>query len=203
MDALRKLFGPSQEEIWRQLSAEIGADYVEGGFWRSGKVQATHGPWIVTLDVYIVSTGKSTVSYTRMRSPYVNPDGFRFTVYRKGFFSEIGKWFGMQDIKVGDELFDNDFIVKSNSETKLQQLLSSVSIRHLISRQPEIHFTVKDDEGYFGPAFPEGADELCFMVVGVIKDVERLKLLYQLFSETLDRLCQMGSAYETDPHFAL
>jgi len=35
--------------------------------------------------------------------------------------------------------------------------------------------------------------------VGVIKDVERLKLLYELFSETLDELCRIGSARQTAP----
>ena len=26
-------FGPSKDEVWRQLSQEIGAEFVEGGFW--------------------------------------------------------------------------------------------------------------------------------------------------------------------------
>jgi len=78
-------------------------------------------------------------------------------------------------------------------------LLENPRIRELISRQPEIHFSVKDDEGYFGPSFPAGVDELYFNVMGVIKDVPRLKLLYDLFSETLDELCRIGSAYETAP----
>lgn len=47
--------------------------------------------------------------------------------------------------------------------------------------------------------FPNGVDELYFEVVGVIKDVERLKELFDLFSETLDELCRMGSAYENSP----
>ena len=92
---LRTMFGPSQKEIWRQLSAEMPATFVEGGFLRSDKVQATHGEWTVTLDKYVVHTGKVTIVYTRMRAPYVNPDGFRFRVYRKGVFSQIGKMFGM------------------------------------------------------------------------------------------------------------
>jgi hypothetical protein len=46
-------------------------------------------------------------------------------------------------------------------------------------------------------------DELYFRVVGVIKDVDRLRLLYELFSETLDELCRMGSAYENAPDVKL
>jgi hypothetical protein len=40
-------------------------------------------------------------------------------------------------------------------------------------------------------------------VVGVIKDVERLKALFELFSETLDQLCRIGSAYERAPDVKL
>ncbi|MBN1570112.1 MAG: hypothetical protein JXA73_19875 [Acidobacteria bacterium] len=118
MDILRKIFGPSQNEIWQQLCKEIGADFVEGGFWRGNKVQARVGEWTVTLDTYTVSTDKRHVTYTRMRAPYVNTDGFRFAVYRKNIFSGIGKFFGMQDIEVGDPEFDRDFILKANDETK-------------------------------------------------------------------------------------
>lgn len=203
MTALRKLFGPSTQEIWRQLCTEINARYIEGGFWKGDKILATHGPWTITLDTYVVSTGKATIVYTRMRAPYVNPDGFRFTAYRKGLFSDIAKWFGMQDIEIGDEAFDRDFILKSNQELKMRELLANPRIRELISRQPQIYFAVKDDEGFFRPSFPEGVDELYFLVVGIIKDVERLKLLYELFGETLDQLCRIGSAYEKAPNVSL
>jgi hypothetical protein len=99
MGTWRKLFGPSREEIWRQLSAEIGARYVEGGLWKGDKVQATYGEWTLTLDTYAVSTGKATIVFTRMRAPYVNPEGFRFNIYRKSVFSELAKRFGMQDVE--------------------------------------------------------------------------------------------------------
>jgi hypothetical protein len=203
MAFLQKLLGPSKSEIWRQLCAEIGAQYVEGGFWKGDKVQATHGPWTITLDTYTVSTGKTSITYTRMRAPFEDPEGFRFTVYRKGIFSEIGKWFGMQDVGIGDEAFDRDFILKTNQEPKLLELLGDSRIRELMNQQPQIYFAVKDDEGVFGSSFPEGVDELYFQVVGVIKDVERLKLLYELFAETLDRLCKIGSATQNAPNVSL
>ena len=199
MGALRRMFGPSQGEIWKQLSAELGAQFVEGGFLKSDKVRAVHGEWTVTLDKYVVSTGKVTVVYTRMRAPYVNPDGFRFKVYRKGVFSDLGKLFGMQDVEVGHPDFDRDFIIKGTDEGKLRQLFANARIRELIAGQKDINFSVRDDEGWFGATFPEGVDELVFLVVGIIKDVDRLKHLYELFAETLDELCRIGSAYQSDP----
>ena len=58
---------------------------------------------------------------------------------------------------------------------------------------------MKDDEGWFGAEFGEHVDELQFTCHGVIKDVQRLKLLFTLFAETLEQLCRMGTAYVEDP----
>jgi hypothetical protein len=203
MGVLRQLFGPSQEEIWRQLCDEMQARYVDGGLWKGAKVQADHGQWTITLDTFTVSNGKTSTTYTRLRAPYVNKDNFRFTIYRAGFFTELGKLLGMQDVEVGYPEFDEAFVIKGNDEMKLRALFANPRIRQLIERQPTIHLTVKDDEGWFGGTFPDGVDELCFCVLGVIKDLERLKLLFDLFAETLNHLCRIGSAYEDDPQLEL
>jgi hypothetical protein len=196
MNPPRKWFGPSKTEVWRQLCSETGADYVEGGFWKRDKVVATHGEWTITLDTYVVSTGKVVVHFTRLRAPYVNPDGFRFTIYRRGLFSEIAKWLGMQDIEVGHPDFDRDFIIKGTDAAKVKALFDNARLRELIAAQPEIHLAVEDEDG---ADFSEGTDELRFHVRGTIKDAERLKLLFDLFAETLDQLCRIGSAYEEAP----
>jgi hypothetical protein len=115
----RELFGPCRETIWRQLAAETGASFVDGGFWKGDKVEASHGEWRITLE--IVAYGKAQA--TRLRAPFVNPDGFRFTVYRKQIFSELGKILGMQDVNVGQPDFDRDFIIQGTDEAKLRRLL--------------------------------------------------------------------------------
>lgn len=203
MSILRELFGPSRNEIWEQLSRDIGAEFIEGSFWKGAKVQATHGQWSILLDTYTVSSGKHSTTYTRLRAPYVNPDQFRFTIYRQGFFSDVAKWFGMQDVEVGHMEFDRDFIIKGTDERKLRALFSNRRLRELIATQPQIHLTVKDNEGYFGPSFPENTDELCFHTAGVIRNLPQLKILFEMFSETLDQLCRIGSAYEGSPDVEL
>lgn len=200
MGLLRNVFGPSREEVWRQLCREIGADFVEGGFWKGDKVQARVGDWVVTLDTYTVAAGKTHVEYTRLRAPFVSRDGFRFLVYRKSFFSELGKKLGMQDIEVGHSVhFDEDFIVKGNDESKVRALFANPEIRRLLDEQPEIRLEIKDKDGSFRNILPEDVDELHVQIRGVIKDVGRLKMLFDLFAEVLDELSRMGSASEGDP----
>ena len=203
MGLLREMFGPSREEIWSQLSREIGAEYEEGDFFKNGKMALTHREWEITLDTYTVHTGKTHITFTRMRAPYVNRDGFRFKVYRKNIFSGIGKLFGVQDVEVGDSFFDDEFIIQGEPEHMVRSLLTNGMIRQLIQNQKDIHFQIKDDEGVFKKKFPEGVDELYFEVVGIIKDKERLKSLFDLFALVLDELCHLGSAYETGPNVVL
>jgi hypothetical protein len=192
---VRELFGPSRDEIWRQLASEIDANYVEGNYWERGKIQASHTGWLITLEEH----GK--YHHIRMRAPFLNPGGFRFTVYRKGVFTELGKYLGMQDVEVGNQDFDRDFIIKGTDETKLRQIFGNARIRELIAAQPRIHFEVKDARGIFERnLFPEKLTEdldlLEFEVDSrpAIKDKERLRLLFDLFAETLDELCRMGTA---------
>jgi hypothetical protein len=142
-------------------------------------------------------------TYTRLRAPFVNTDGFRFTIYRKSIFSGIGKFLGMQDIEIGDRFFDEDFIIQSSNRIKVQTLLTNPRLKELIQAQPAIRFEVADDAGFFGKKFPQGVDMLSFSALGVMKDVEKLKGVFELFSETLNSLCGMGSAYRQEPDVKL
>ena len=195
---IRELFGPSREQIWRQFAAAVGGNFGEGSLFTSSVVEAMHGQWVVTLDTNTTGGSHSSYTYTRMRAPYVNPDGFHFNVYRKGLFSDLGKRLGMQDVTVGHAQFDEDFIIQGNDEAKLRQLFDNAKIRDLIVAQPDIHFSVKDDDSGFwiGRRLPPQVSELCFQAEGVIKDLDQLRRLYDLFSETLDELCRIGSAYD-------
>lgn len=198
------VLGPSREEVWKHLCARIGADFIDGGFWKGDKVQAHFKNWTITLDTYTVSTGHAHETFTRIRAPFVSRDEFRFRIYRKTAFSDVGKMLGMQDIEVGHSAqFDDDFIIQGNDEFKIRSLFANQEIRRLIDEQPKIRLELRDDEGFFRKHYPEGVDALYFQVPGVIKDVERLKKLFDLFAEVLEELNRIGSATEENPGVAL
>lgn len=198
MGLLRNIFGPGRDEVWQQLALEIGAKH-QHDFWTGTKVEVEYGEWLITLDSYAVSTGKSHHIFTRFRAPYVNADGFQFGIYRKHFFHGLALWFGMQDVEVGHKEFDEAFVIQGNDEKKLRTLFANADIRRLIEAQPAITLSVRGDQGWFARIHPEGVDELYFQVSGIIKDLDRLKEIFALFGLVLDQLCQMGSAYEKNP----
>jgi hypothetical protein len=199
----RGWFGPKRAEVWRQLSETIGGRYVEGGFWKGDRVEASYGEWTITLDTYTVHANNTHITYTRLRAPYVNPGEFRFKIYRRSVFSDIGKFFGMQDVEVGDAAFDRDFIVKTTSEAQVKELLSNPRLREEMAAQPTVTVTVYDDEGLFKRSFPDGVDALSTVVRGVVKDAARLEQLFALHADILDELCRIGAAYETAPDVKL
>lgn len=207
MGILISAFGPSKDEIWTQIAADIGGEFIKGGFWGTDVLTYKHGDWQILLDTYTVTIPAGQVTtpttYTRMRAPFINKDGLYFEISREGFFSSIGKLFGMGDIEIGDSSFDKQFVIKGNSPEKIKLLLADARIRKLCEQQPNIHFRIKDDEGWFGADFPEGVDELHFECSGVIKKAELLKSLFALFALTLERLVQIDSAYEDDPQVTL
>ena len=203
MGVLRTLFGPSQEEIWSQIAADIGGKFEEGGFLGRDAIRYRSGDWELLLDTYAVSTGKTTVVFTRMRAPFVNRDGLYFKIYREGLFSGAGRFFGMQDILVGDSFFDDQFVIKGNSEEKIRQLLADGPLKNHLQQQKDVLFEIKDDDGFFGERFPAGTDMLYFQCVGVLKEERRLRGLFDLFAHTLNRLVAIDSAYEDDPRVRL
>ncbi|HTQ37280.1 MAG TPA: hypothetical protein VMH77_09625 [Steroidobacteraceae bacterium] len=200
---LRSMFGPSKAQVWQQLSQQVHGQYLDGGWMAKDKVVARSGPWTITLDTYTVSTGKSSITYTRLRAPYVNPDNFRFLICRSSIFTPLAEMLGITDVAIGDPVFDKDFVTKSADPAKLKSLLADAELRGLLMQQPKIRLEVRDSEGWFGASFPPDVDELCFTAIGVIKDLQLLKGLYDLFGRTLHLLCQLGSAYERDPDVTL
>jgi hypothetical protein len=194
----KSAFRPSRDEVWTLLRKQFGGEVVPGGFWHGDKLQVQVGDWTVSLDEYttMVMAGRVPIMihHTRMRAPFPNPSGFRFSIYRASVFSGLGALLGMQDIQVGHPEFDEDFVIKGNNESAVKTLCNSERLRALVTAQPKFGLTIHDDDGWFGAKYPPGVDVLSFDVAEQIRDVDRLKGLYDVFAETLNLLSEMGRA---------
>ena len=194
----RRLFGPSCDDVWKQLADQLGARHEPGGWLRSRRLRAGVGPWRLTLDVQ----WRSNLVYTRLRAPFANPADFHFLVRRHlPFFDDVGKLFGLQDVVVGDPMFDEGFLLKSNHETYLRFFLRDRRLRELIAAQPDIVLAVKRDAGddSFGAPLPAYVDVVEFTAYGEMKDIERLHLLFEMFVAALNRLCEIKTATALPP----
>ena len=191
-------FRKNKITVWQKLSEEIGATYIPARKNKSvEKVEAYHENWTITIDSYL--TSHYGTRGTKITAPYVNRDGFYFRIYRANAGAKLATKLGLQDIIIGHRQFDKDFIIQGNDEKKLKALFDNDIIRKLISWQPYISLHSKVDDDWVRDDFREGVSELIFSTPTYIKDKDRLRDLYELFSELLSHLCDIGSAYEDDP----
>jgi len=192
-------FGNKKDEIWQQLCENPKFSFKKGETEQTDRIIAKADNWKVVLDTHNIRTKYDTHDFTRIRAPYVNKDGFRFSIYRGSIFDEIAKLFGKQDIKLGYEELDRQFIIQANDEEKMKELFADPVLADELLLKETVFFEVREDEGFHHEEFPEGVDELYLLADGIITNPDVLRSLYDLFSRTLQRLCHLGSAYENDP----
>ncbi len=196
MEILRKLFGPYKDEVWAQLAHEFGGDFLEGGLWNKDVVHVQVDAWEIVLDTFTRKQGKHRKTYTRIMAPFVNRDDLYFKIYRAGFFTGVAKYFGMKDIQINDEYFDKEFVIKGNDEFKITWILDNPAMKEQLTNTEHVHFEIKNNEGlFYKDDYSEGIDELYFEKRGVIKDINELRHLFQLFALILDKITELDSGY--------
>jgi hypothetical protein len=97
----------------------------------------------------------------------------------------------MQDIVIGDAFFDDAFVIQGQPEARIKAFLQDARLRELIQAQPRIAFQTAKGKQLFAHKYPDGIDDLQFLCVGVVKDAQRLKLLFEMFATAIDRLTEI------------
>lgn len=189
------LFGPPLNEVWQQLAVEVNAEFIKGSFTKSAKVVKTYNNWTILLDTYTVNTGKSSVTYTRMRIPYKRENDITFKLSRKSIFSGIGKMFGMPMIETYDYDFDDEFILKGNDETVIKEIFQNQSLKDMIKFQKRLILKT----GPYKEKKSITDSELYFQMTGVLKDMDKLISLFKLMSTMMDEFVKNGIASEEKP----
>ena len=171
------ILGPSTREMWESLAGEIGAEFVIDGFSRNHRVVYILGTQAITLDAFIVPGRGDDPdrTWTRLEAKVDAPVKFQCEISRKGVWDVVRSLFGdLDDVEIGDESFDEAFVVKGNYPAAIQSLLSDSYLRKLIARQPRLHLAI--------------FNEITFECPGEMKDAELLVRLFELFIELLQRI---------------
>ncbi|MCC6539772.1 MAG: hypothetical protein IT162_19645 [Bryobacterales bacterium] len=196
----RELAGLGHEDIWRQFAEQVGGVFTGSGWITLPRVDARWREWTMTLDRY----SESQRQYTRFRAPFLETSGFRFRLYREGFFTPVGKKLGVvQDIDVGHERFDFDWVIQSNDEARVRSLLAQKHLRELINGLSfDLDFELKDGNTWLEPV-PVDVDVLSLQTSSRLDSLEELRQLYDLFGAVLDWLVSRGLARTANPGVTL
>src|SRR5436853_444815 len=98
MSEEKSISGNSEEEIWRQLDKDLSGENL-----LEYHAIIRHDNHEINLNIDIDMGGGFEGGYAETSLIAVLPpaDHFRFAIHREHFTDEIGKFFGMQDVKVG------------------------------------------------------------------------------------------------------
>ncbi len=128
MDIDKTYKAATEAELWKQVSADINEDVLEY------HALLEQGGQNIVLDIDIdlgggFEGGYATTSY----STQINNHNFRFAIHDEHFTDEIGKFFGMQDVKTGYDELDHHLVIKTNDEEKVKTLFADASVRKTLS----------------------------------------------------------------------
>lgn len=196
------IFGPTRVEILQRFAEKMEGNYIRQGLLKNDYVEYSYKSWPVFMDYVTHSNGQTTTTYTRIRIPFKNDQGFKFKIYQEGFFSGIGKVFGMQDIQIGEEDFDDRFIIKSSSEESIKTLLRE-DIRQQMLRIPKLHLTINRDDAFLNAKLDYNETMLEYQVLGMIKDLNLLVDVSDIMEAVMDQMVTMDITTEEMPSFRM
>ena len=131
---LRSLATNRLKSIFQQISRETGLQYFEPekNFWRE-KFPHLDGYLLerkTYIGVLVKGSGKSRRYYWNIKLD-CQTDNYTFGIWKEGFSSKVSKFFGGQDIEIGVEDFDKQFIIRGNQENFVRRVLNN-NIRRIL-----------------------------------------------------------------------
>lgn len=175
--------------LWNELASQF-----PGPSWNGQPLRVAHGRCTITLDAHAQLAGKATEVVTRLRAAIVNQKDFVFRIHRADVIGRLASLFGAQDVPVGDPPFDRAFTLETNKPDELKAILSDAELRARLLASPVTLVEVRGDEGWFGPEFPDGVDELYLEVPGRTRQLEDIEESYGVFADLFDALIARGDA---------
>ncbi len=129
-------------------------------------------------------TGGYSSPYTRVSATIntgdvIRSQGQQMTVYCETWASEIAKKFGSQDIQIGNQEFDQEYMIKGTDEIFIRQILTTTVQEKLLKLRT------------YHPMISLEMNELVVKVPKILKNEEAIDLLVDSALVLIDRLKAM------------
>ena len=109
---------------WAQAARTLRLDYPTPGLFKNQEMSGSIGRFFVRADTYVVSSGKSSQTYTRFRVQFPQSLQLQLKLSKQGFFNAVFRFFGSQDVEVGDPRFDDGVVVKGSDPEQIRKFLT-------------------------------------------------------------------------------
>ncbi|CAM3630936.1 hypothetical protein MUGA111182_00210 [Mucilaginibacter galii] len=180
MEDQKIISGATEQEIWDTIAADLAA---EGELLDYNVIIDQDGRQTeLYIDIDLGGGFESGSELTQLSAPLsVNRD-FKFAIHDEDFLDTIGKFFGLEDMKMGYPELDDHVVIKTNAPEKVRELFADAEIRTLFTGLEDFDFGIhthhlEDSDG--DQTFLE------FNLNRGITDATELRKLYHAFYTVL------------------
>jgi len=117
---------------WAKFAAEHGLEFLPPSFMGRPEIRGEYQGDPIRLQTISRSAGNSQVTYTVARSLIQAPVPEGFSVTREGLNTAIAKFFGGQDIQIGDATLDDKLRIKGGSPEEIRRALSEPMVQQAL-----------------------------------------------------------------------
>lgn len=111
-------------QAWESAAGELNLSYTPAAFLKSRRMAGNLQGFSVVVDTYTQSSGKHSKTYTRFRVSYPASLNIGLRLTREGMLTSVAKFFGAQDIELGDATFDGSVVVKGRDASRVRDFLT-------------------------------------------------------------------------------
>lgn len=115
-------------DVWGAVSAEYDLGFVDGGWFGQFELHGVFEGADVRVFTETRGSGKNKKTYTVYEVKLPEKFPFDLVVYDEGFFSQIGKFFGGEDIEVGYPAIDDAFIIKGERPGRIRDFFAKEGV---------------------------------------------------------------------------
>jgi hypothetical protein len=171
----------SEYEVWIQLKADLQKQ--EGLMEYSVAINQNGRKLMLIIDIDPGGGFEGGYAFTTLSAPLQQQIDFKFAIHKEGFFDEVGKFFGMQDIVIGYPEFDDKVIVKTNNENKTRKVFESAETRDVFKTLKDYRFEITH---HHNPQTNKEEQYLELVIEAGINEPALLQPIYHAFVDVLE-----------------
>lgn len=196
-------FKNKRKEVLQEAADTYGGTYVDEGGFRGFWVEFAWRHLPLILDSHTQSTGKSAVTYDRLRVVFKAAAPFKLKIYKKSIFSGMAKALGAQDLLTGDAAFDAAFMVKGSDQDRVFDFFLEEALLRRMEQMSMFRVEITDRDPLNFQRMQEGELLLLIYALDRRRDVAAYGTMLDLGRQFLERMDALGIVQPEPPETPL
>lgn len=196
-------FKNKRKDVLQEAAATYGGTYVDEGGFRGFRVEFAWRHLPMILDSHTQSTGKSAVTYDRLRVAFKAANPFQLKIYKKSIFSGMAKALGAQDLLTGDAGFDGTFMVKGSDQDMVFDLFLEEALLRRMEQMSMFRVEITQRDPLTFQRMQDGELLLLIYALDRRRDVAAYGTMLDLGRHLLERMESLGIVLPEAPETPL